>query len=277
MKNARQSLLIVACTLFSLLITLLATTASILQGGFAQVERKSLEEDVQQSLAAISDQLDQLAELAPEVIAADGAGGLAESSRANLDLQAHMTADGQLLDGWVRDSESLQARPLQEESELLRQLLLKTGSPSVRRGLLLLDGRPLLLVLRQKDSPASDPKTPSVLMLGRFLEGSRLERMTRLIHHTLELSPVNDGMPPDRATALAEIAANPPCFVQPLGANRVAGYTLVRDLFDQPALLLRVEAERTMYQQGRTSMGYFTAVTVIFGAVFGLLAWCWRA
>lgn len=277
MKYAPQSLVIVACTLLSLLITLLATTASILQGGFARIERQSLEEDVQQTLAAIADQLEQLAELAPKSTGANLAEGLTASAREDLDLHLLLNAEGRLVSGWIRDAASQAARTLEGAEPVLRDLRLKPGATSQRRGILLLDGRPLLLVLRAVPPQSEEDARPLLLAQGRFLDGPRLERLTRIIHHALELRLVSGDLPDDTASVLAELAANPPYFVQALGANRVAGYTLIRDLNDEPAILLRVEANRTMYQQGRTSMGYFTGVTVIFGAVFGLLAWCWRA
>ena len=50
--------------------------------------------------------------------------------------------------------------------------------------------------------------------------------------------------------------------------ERIAGYTLIRGLDDQPLGLLRVDAPRAIYQQGQISIRYFSLALIIVGVVF---------
>ncbi len=50
--------------------------------------------------------------------------------------------------------------------------------------------------------------------------------------------------------------------------ERIAGYTLVWGLNDQPIGLLRVDAPRAIYQQGQISIRYFSLALIIVGVVF---------
>lgn len=55
----------------------------------------------------------------------------------------------------------------------------------------------------------------------------------------------------------------------PLPAGeRIAGYTLIRGLDDQPIGLLRVDAPRAIYQQGQISIRYFSLALIIVGVMF---------
>ena len=50
--------------------------------------------------------------------------------------------------------------------------------------------------------------------------------------------------------------------------ERIAGYTLLRDLQDAPIRLLRVNAPRAIYQQGQISIRYFSLALLSVGLIF---------
>jgi signal transduction histidine kinase len=52
----------------------------------------------------------------------------------------------------------------------------------------------------------------------------------------------------------------------------IAGFSLIEDLSDEPALLFKVEAPRDIYQYGLTSITYFMGSFLIIGITIGLLA-----
>jgi hypothetical protein len=54
-----------------------------------------------------------------------------------------------------------------------------------------------------------------------------------------------------------------PISVRPLSGESVAGYAQVNDVFDAPALLVRVDEPRAIYAQGRVSLGYFLAALLV--------------
>src|ERR1700674_5781974 len=58
-------------------------------------------------------------------------------------------------------------------------------------------------------------------------------------------------------------------YVQPRNDTLLGGYTLVNDIYGKPALILRAEMPRVIYQQGRLSQVYFVGALLIAGIVFG--------
>jgi signal transduction histidine kinase/DNA-binding response OmpR family regulator len=56
-----------------------------------------------------------------------------------------------------------------------------------------------------------------------------------------------------------------------LGNDVIAGYTMVRDIYGKPALLLRVALPRPIYEQGQVSTQYQLISLLVVGLVFGIV------
>jgi signal transduction histidine kinase len=67
----------------------------------------------------------------------------------------------------------------------------------------------------------------------------------------------------------ASLSESSSAVVKPLSADAVAGYTLLKDIFGNPILILRVDMPRDIYQQGQTTISYFIIFLLIAGLIFG--------
>ena len=56
--------------------------------------------------------------------------------------------------------------------------------------------------------------------------------------------------------------------VQPLSPNKIAGYTIIKDIYSQPALILQVKIDRIIHNHGQSLWGYLILSWVIIGFVF---------
>jgi GAF domain-containing protein/HAMP domain-containing protein len=80
-------------------------------------------------------------------------------------------------------------------------------------------------------------------------------------------------MPDDFSTAQSTLTEQEETiFIQSLGKENIAGYTLLRDVHGEPILVMRVDMPRDIYGQGQTSLSYFAWSLLIVGLIFGLLA-----
>jgi PAS domain S-box-containing protein len=61
-------------------------------------------------------------------------------------------------------------------------------------------------------------------------------------------------------------------FIRALGKKSIAGYALLRDIYGNPALLLRVDKPRVIYEQGEITIHYFILVLVAVGLVSVVVA-----
>jgi PAS domain S-box-containing protein len=121
---------------------------------------------------------------------------------------------------------------------------------------------------------ASEPIVPSTgdvpvrgtLIFGRFLDNEVVQRLSELTLIDVTLQAVDDPkMAEDFKKALANLTEESPIAVQPLDSQVVAGYSILKDVYGKPALLLRIEANRDIYEQGQKVIAYYMVVLVLGG------------
>ena len=109
----------------------------------------------------------------------------------------------------------------------------------------------------------------SVLIVGKFVDTEEVRRLSDLTKFELEISPAAaDGLPEDLSQALTVLLDGAPFHSALVEKGHIAGYALFRDLYEKPVLLLKVEEQRLIYQQGKTSLAYILLALFLSGAVF---------
>ncbi len=106
----------------------------------------------------------------------------------------------------------------------------------------------------------------------RFLDETELARLAQQTHLSLSLYRLDDPqMPDDFEVAQSSLSEQVPTFVKPLGANSVAGYGLMEDVYGDPAMMLRADMDRGIYRQGQNTViwliAFLAAASVAFAAV----------
>ena len=60
-------------------------------------------------------------------------------------------------------------------------------------------------------------------------------------------------------------------FVNELDETLIAGYALIKDIFDKPALIVRVDKQRSIFMQGKKTINYFLLALILIGIAFCIL------
>ncbi len=139
-----------------------------------------------------------------------------------------------------------------------------TGLIGLPEGILLFASRPIA---------TSEFKGPirGTMIVGRYLDAAEIETLADAARLAVSVWRIDTpAMPADFQAALTALTpADTSIFVQPLNKDMVAGYTLVRDVYNQPAFLLKVEMPRDIQRQGQTNLVYSTLAFLFSGLVFG--------
>ncbi len=132
-------------------------------------------------------------------------------------------------------------------------------------GIYLVSVRPILTSQRTGDSRGV------LIVAQRFDESgaTRVSDMTRTSVEFLRIRSAN--LPKDYQAAWDSLQAGASdVVVRPISARQLGGYQIVKDLFGDPLLLMRVDTQRPIYERGKLSQLYiFTSVFV--GAIFSSL------
>ncbi|MBI5017255.1 MAG: Hpt domain-containing protein [Deltaproteobacteria bacterium] len=271
---------VIGSALIALVVILYGISQSVVQGGFrkvetdlaagfAQIENRDADRNVQRVVDALGFRIENLSLKAADWSQWDDTykfivddnkayreSNLTKDALSALKINLILLVDtsGKVVFGTAFDLENGTevAVPQSLKAYLAPQsLLTKHSSPeSVVEGLLLLPENPLMIVSRPiVTSEAAGPIRGS-LIFGRFLDDAEFERLSTITHLSIQRHRVDAASTPaDVRGALDEFSPRKPILVRALNTDTMAGYTTVSDLARKPALVLRVDIPREIHRQ----------------------------
>jgi PAS domain S-box-containing protein len=191
-----------------------------------------------------------------------------------VELMLFINNSGQIVYGKMVDLESGAEIPIPES--LISQL--KVGSPllshkepsdkldgilSLPEGLMLIASQPILT--SQGQGPIR-----GTLIMGRRLDQAEISKISKNTQLSISVFPLRDVLPEEVALAHKSLVGVKPIFVAPESNTVVSGYTLINDIYGNPALIFRVEAPREAIAQARTSVRTLGLALLAIGIIMGL-------
>ncbi|MBD1938603.1 adenylate/guanylate cyclase domain-containing protein [Microcoleus sp. FACHB-68] len=240
----------------------------------------------------------------PEYIKAN----LVPETLANLkiNLALFINTSGEIVFGTGFDIKNQKTTPIPEALRThltpTDRLLTHPDPDSSLVGIIMLPEGPMLIISRPIVTTQGTGPIVGSLIFGRYLDVSQVEKLERIVRLPLTVHRVRDtklppefqavreellkvsalkaGLEPASAVNRANSPAQPtptaeknresiPVHVEPLSEDIIAGYTLIRDIYDQPALLLRVDIPREIYKQGQKNLDYLLIALSVVGLGFG--------
>jgi PAS domain S-box-containing protein len=139
-------------------------------------------------------------------------------------------------------------------------------------GIVLLEEGPMLVTARPILTSENKGPVRGVLFMGCYLKRRDLTRLEGKTHLSLAVGRLDDEqLAPDFAFARSHLASDLTVFVRPLDDDTIAGYTLFKDIYGAPVIVLRAQMSRTIYRQGQLTLLYLAASLAVAGLVFGVV------
>ncbi|EDN70054.1 sensory transduction histidine kinase [Beggiatoa sp. PS] len=286
MTLRQKTLWITSIALVGLLVLLLSISSTILLKGFIELEEQAVEENVTRLVNALAEQFNNLLTEAEDYAVWDDTYAYMETrdedyiksnliketfEALNLSCLVILDTHGDLVFGKSYDSKQDQLTPISNDFlEHLREKSLFTQNINESGkffGFLLFPKQ--IKLIASYPILASNDEGPSrgTLIMGRNLDDAQIERLTQLTHLSVTVQRLdNPNLPPDFAKAYLALS-NQQQVVQILDGKHIAGYILTKDIYQQPAALLRVAMPRKIYQQGLTSLYALSGLVLIFAVV----------
>ncbi len=148
-----------------------------------------------------------------------------------------------------------------------RILLNGTGTDG-QEGLILLSGEPELVSTHTiLPSSGAGPSRGTLVMVRSFDE-TRIADLEKRLYLPVRLIPIlsPENLDPDLAQLTA--SGSPVILTQPQDADTITGYTLVRDIDNQPILLLQVDSPRHVYQQAMATLVFLVTAFLVIGIIY---------
>jgi PAS domain S-box-containing protein len=191
-------------------------------------------------------------------------------SRLHMNLIMFVDDNGKIVYGKAYDLQTNQSMNLPQnftsftnDSSILQHNNLEglSGILNLPEGALLLISKPIL------NSHEQGP-VKGTLIMGRYLTREELTSFVNIPNSTLSVSGYNNASnAPDLIQAQNSLSYNN-TTVQILGPNSVAAYILLKDIYGNPALILKSEMARTLYNSYLNTVLYFIVSIILVGLLF---------
>jgi PAS domain S-box-containing protein len=281
-----KTLLILGATFITLLGVVYVVASLALLRGFLRLEDQSMRRSVDAVVKAIAGEsaaVDAVALRwargeAGERRAANAAGPSAAVNALDdgADFVALIDRTGAVEIVASRQNDPAAATSLGRELALYlpagSDLLRHTHGESRKFGVIVLPPRAAIVAARPRLDPAAPGTIVGTVVAGRYLDAGVVARLAALTQTSLSARLWGDpGLPTDYARARRAFGSDGRSIVRPLAEGWIAGYRLVDGVDGRPAVILRVDAPRSIFMQGRASLTYLMAslllVAVVFAAV----------
>ncbi|MEG3858331.1 PAS domain S-box protein [Microcoleus sp. herbarium12] len=288
MKLRRKTLSIVGLTIAGLTGILYATSSSILLGSLVKAEEQEATQVVKGVLSVFGQTADDFNSRFADWSAWDDtytfiqnrnsefiASNLVPEGLANLrvNLAVFVNTSGKIVYGTSLDSQKLKLTPvpsaLKQRISLSDPLLQHPNVESSLAGILLLPSGPILITSRPIVTTKSTGPIKGTVIFGRNLDAAGIAKLSKITRLPLTVHSINEPhLPSDFLKARHQLSGKKHIFVRPVSEDLMAGYALIRDIYDRPALLLRVDMPREIYHQGQTSLMYLLVSVGLAGIGF---------
>lgn len=295
MKLRDKTLITVGLSLLCLIVILYIAAQMELLISFSKLEERNAEKNVERAFNATSNELSSMGDLAnywaarndtyvfmttgdPNFINYNLASGSLTDESLNdmgINLIIFMDSNGQII-----FSRYLNITGRREEvpQNLTEELSLYGFCPgcldkqSKFAGMILLSGHPMLIATQPIiNSKQSGPSVGRVI-IGRYLTQKEVTKLSDITQLNLTIYPLgDDGMPDDFRWARGALSYESPVLVRSLNNDYIAGYAMVRNIYGNPLLILRVDSPREIYKQGTRSVQGFVILFSIAGILFLVL------
>jgi PAS domain S-box-containing protein len=286
-----KTLIIICLTFLALLVILYFTSQWFLLQNAIVAEEKSTTRDVTRLLAALDDQIAVMdatvGDWAPwddtyEFISSGDTvyidSNLPNVTFTNLrvELMLFINNSGQIVFGKMVDLDSDAEIPVPEglysELQVGNRLLSHKDPSDKMAGILSLPEGAMIIASQPIVTSQGEGPIRGTLIMGRFLDETEIAKLSQKTQLSISSFPYNeDVLPNDVALARNSLVGVKPIFVAPQSETVVSGYTLVNDVYGNPALILRVDTPREAFTQAKVSIRYLGLALLAIGFVLGLV------
>jgi two-component sensor histidine kinase len=153
--------------------------------------------------------------------------------------------------------------------------LLTKGEDDSISGFVLLEEDPMFIACRPILTTKYEGPSKGTLIFGRYFDGALLDSFKEVTRSSLLTYRADEELPSDFQTinknALEGQASEiQNIVVKPLSEEKIAGYFWLRDIQNQPALIVRADFPRDLYLHGEKILNYMYFFLLLTGLMTGI-------
>lgn len=291
MTLRKKTLLIIASMFLGAGVILYVATKYILLDSFIELDERRTQQNIERALSALSDDLAYLEATTLDWSIRDDTYAFIEDANQeyiksnlidgtftelSLNLMMFINSSGQIVFSKAFDLENEEEMPVpQTLREHLSQndlLLTHPDNESSITGIILLPESPMLVASGPILTSEEEGPIRGTLIMGRYLNFTQIERLAKQTHLSLTVRRFTDTqIPADFQAARSFLSEDWSYLIRPLDEQSIAGYALLKDIYGEPGLILKVVMPRESYQQGQAALNYTIWLIFAIGLGFAVM------
>ncbi len=142
-------------------------------------------------------------------------------------------------------------------------------------GILVLENQPIFIASQPVLTSNSEGPPHGALIMARFLDAPEVARLAETIQLSLGVAYIADPTldPQLQAARDTILTTTTDLLIKPENQQTVAGYAIVNDIYDNPAVILYTDSPREISAQGRTTLAYLGFAILLAGVGFSAAMW----
>src|SRR4030042_2568151 len=291
MTIKKRIIVILSIFFIGTIIITLAISSLIIQKRFLEIENQTVSTNINRVINTFSNDIYEISYLNKDWSAWDDTyefiddgnknyidSNLVDSTFANLGLNLMMFVNlsGNIIYDKAFDLESEESVLIPENmynSIFYNDILvnnIKSGSSI--SGIVLLPENPMLIASEPILKSNDEGPTRGALIFGRYLNESAISNLDEKPDLSIDVFRLDR---PDEfsesSDVLSKINDENPFYITALDSKNIAGYTALEDIFGRPAILLRINMTKDIYQQSIATLVTFTSIIFIVYIFLGVL------
>jgi PAS domain S-box-containing protein len=161
---------------------------------------------------------------------------------------------------------------VRQQLTLESPLLNMSDSRGATAGILMLDESPMIVASRPIVHTDFSGTPRGVVIMGRYLDSEEVAHLATLTQPTLQFIRVKDPViPPSLLSDLRTSDKKNSEIIRTMDRNTIAGYAMIKDIYGNDALVMKITQPRSIYQQGVDTTFQFILIFLAVFLVFGIV------
>ena len=289
MTLRNKSFIVIGFTLLCLILFFYSASSTIMTSGFSQIEQKQVIRNTDRIAMSISDDISGINREVGDRAFRDDTYEFIDNANPEyiernipdttfiekrLNLMLYINSSGGMVFGRAFDIQNKTELPIPESFHDISPnsiLLRHSDENSSIKGIILLPEGPMLIASRPVMDTERKRPIHGSLIWGRYLNDNEIARLSEINQISLVVHRLDKRMDDNMAIRSMLSEENP--FVSiPIDEDSIAGYTIYKDLYGTPALLLEVVIPRESYTQNKLGERYLFVSLIIVGVILGGLS-----
>lgn len=141
------------------------------------------------------------------------------------------------------------------------------------KGILILPEGPMFIASSSILTSEGTGEPRGTILFGKFLDDDLVKEIAELIHLNISIHEYNELNLPSDVHGVKDnfIKNNESIYIDPVSKTSISGYSIVNDIYGNPALVVKMEKTREIYNQGMKTLISFMILSSITILSFGIL------